>query len=103
MAAPFRRSFRRSDLNAFYHKLPLRQQGTAQSAGGESRNLVIQCSPKRSKSLILPAFRVFIIPQSPGKMGLCKKPLPHLGRKSPFSGGMPRLCFGIHKAIGRPL
>ena len=74
MAAPFCRSFRRSDLNAFYHKLPLRQQGTAQSAGGESRNLVIQCSPKRSKSLILPAFRVFIIPQSPGKMGLCKSP-----------------------------
>ena len=30
--------------------------------------------------------RVFIISQSPGKMGLCKKPRPHLARESPFSG-----------------
>ena len=29
--------------------------------GGESRNLVIQCSPKRSKSLILFSFREVII------------------------------------------
>ena len=52
-------------LRLLYHKLPLRQQRAAQSAGGESRDSAVQCSPKRSKSLILPAFREVIIAYEP--------------------------------------